>query len=63
MIYMCECDTEKMTEVCAHLEEVKAELKDAAEKLEMIGKIMNRNNTVSFEKAKRSQIAQHRSFL
>ena len=40
MIYMGERDTEKLTEARAHLEEVKAELKDTAEKPEMIEKIM-----------------------
>lgn len=41
MIYMGERDTKKLADARAHLEEVKAEQKDAAEKLEMVEKIMN----------------------
>ncbi len=41
MIYMGERDTEKLAEARAHLDEIKAKQKDAAEKLKMIEKIMN----------------------
>ena len=41
MIYMGERDTEKLAEALKHLNEIKAELEDASEKLEMIEKIMN----------------------
>ncbi len=41
MIYMGERDTEKLADTRAHLDEIKAAQKDAAEKLEMIEKIMN----------------------
>ncbi|MCR4761181.1 MAG: plasmid recombination protein [Oscillospiraceae bacterium] len=60
MIYMGERDTEKLAEARAHLDEIKAEQKDAAEKLEMIEKIMNgtymQDMLDKFSERKRSEI-------
>ena len=60
MIYMGERDTEKLPEARAHLDEIKAEQKDAAEKLEMIEKIMNgtymQDMLEKFSERKRSEV-------
>jgi chromosome segregation ATPase len=58
--YMNDSYTERLAEARAHLEDVKAELKDAAEKLEMIEKIMNgtymQDMLNKFSERKRSEI-------
>ena len=60
MIYMGEQDTEKLAEARKNLNEVKAELLDASEKLEMIEKIMNgtyvQDMLDKFSERKRSEI-------
>ena len=60
MIYMGERDTEKLAEARAHLDEIKAAQKDAAEKLEMIEKIMNgtyiQDMLDKFSERKRSEV-------
>ena len=60
MIYMGERDTEKLAEARAHLDEIKAEQKDAADKLEMIEKIMNgtymQDMLNKFSERKRSEV-------
>ena len=60
MIYMSERDTEKLADTRAHLDEIKAAQKDAAEKLEMIEKIMNgtyiQDMLDKFSERKRSDI-------
>ena len=60
MIYMGERDTEKLAEARKHLNEVKAELQDAAEKLEMIEKIMNgtymQDMVEKFSERKRAEV-------
>lgn len=60
MIYMGERDTKKLTEARAHHDEIKAAQKEAAEKLEMIEKIMNgtymQDMLDKFSERKRSEI-------
>ena len=60
MIYMGERDTKKLTEARAHHDEIKAAQKDAAEKLEMIEKIMNgtymQDMLDKFSERKRSEV-------
>ena len=60
MIYMGERDTKKLADARAHLNEIKAAQKDAAEKLEMIEKIMNgtymQDMLEKFSERKRSEV-------
>ena len=60
LIYMGERDTEKLAEARKHLNEVKAELQNAAEKLEMIEKIMNgtymQDMVEKFSERKRAEV-------
>ena len=60
MIYKGEQDTEKLAEARKNLNEVKAELQDTAEKLEMIEKIMNgtymQDMVEKFSERKRAEI-------
>ena len=60
MIYMGERDTKKLADARAHLDEIKAAQKDAAEKLEMIEKIMNgtymQDMLDKFSERKRSEV-------